>query len=437
MKASELNKRARSLADLPNSEFITYDDEKNSLNEAWRNIYAHITDNDDDYFIETKEYAMQDGVTDDAYTFEFELPTNMYKLRTVDYKDGDVWTTMDKFSLSERNRAGAPKYRFKADKLWIQSSRSWPTIKITYYPPPETIQLPDVKVAFNQDLSEVYSIWDEWAVKDSSTVIQGSETSITLYNENSTTPEVIYSGGTDISFPLYYKNNILFVDGNSLMKLKPDGSAIELVDDIDVSTYRPSIVRDVYYYVNIGQTETKSYNLKTGVVKTFDASLLYDCPYISVTGQRYYLSTNVYGITSLQKNGDVIVTAGVEMFSYPFFSVDQIIYRLDEDDNFTEWGEGSLGYNSTNHIITGTPENGSVNTIGNSDDTDIEYPLNIVPTIIAYSAAIDYTRKAQGDPTLIKTRLSELWMEMAETMRRDDYKPERVNNEYSNNLRGY
>jgi len=48
MKSSEIIARARSLADIANSKFITNSDEENALFEAYKDVYSKITDSSDD-----------------------------------------------------------------------------------------------------------------------------------------------------------------------------------------------------------------------------------------------------------------------------------------------------------------------------------------------------------------------------------------------------
>ena len=53
MTASSVIARGLSLADLQNSQFVTYQDQTNGLFEAYKDLYSSITANDDDYFINT------------------------------------------------------------------------------------------------------------------------------------------------------------------------------------------------------------------------------------------------------------------------------------------------------------------------------------------------------------------------------------------------
>jgi len=426
MKASKLNDRARSLADMPNADFITYEDELNSLNESWKDVYSKLTEQDEDYFILEKEYPVS---SDNKYL----LPSDMYKIRTVDVKMGDKYYIVNKFALSSRNNIGI-KYRISGKYLIITGNKSY-DVRITYYPPPEYLSLPDVSITYSQNLPTVNNIYENWAVVNSSKLIFTEDNICYEIEENDDTPNELFTQSSDITYPMYYKNSILFIEGGELKRRMSDGAISTLVDmasgGIAPDTYRPSLVRDTYYFTPVAETSMKSYDLIKGVINIFDTSQLYDSLYTSTIGDhRYYLSTNAYGITSLKMNSDTIVHQGVDMFSYPFFTVDDIIYRLNEDDTFNEWGKGTIGYNGKYSLITGDPFTGSITTIGNAKDSSIDYPLNIVPEIMSYSMALDYTRKAQGDPTLIKTRLGELWMRFEEVVKRDDYEAEVISGSY-------
>jgi len=422
MKASDINKRARSLADMPNADFITYEDELGSLNESWKDIYSKLTEQDEDYFIKEHEFEGTD----------YTLPSDMFKLRTVDIFMGDKWTIVNKVSLSSRNglRLG---YRISGKELIIVGNVNNNKIRITYYPPPEWMTLPDVSITYNTNLPTVNDLYSSWGVIDSSNILNTVNNSCYLIQENEDTPQELFSSAGDISHPLYYKNSILFIeDGEELKKRTSDNTIITLIDTasggISPNNYRPSIVKDKYYYVPIDESASKVLDLKTGVISVYDDSILYDSLFVNPIGdKRYYLTTDVYGLTSLKCNSTTLVHQGVEAFSYPFFTVDDVIYRLDENDNFTEWGSGSIGANGKTSLIVGDPFRGNIITIGNAQDSNFNYPLNIVPEIMSYSMALDYTRKAQGDPTLIKTRLGELWMRLEEVVKRDDYETEVIN----------
>jgi hypothetical protein len=65
-------------------------------------------------------------------------------------------------------------------------------------------------------------------------------------------------------------------------------------------------------------------------------------------------------------------------------------------------------------------------------DYDFSYLINIVPEIMSYRAAIDFKVKQGADVTQLSMRLKELWKRFDDTVRRNIYKRERVQNFYRN-----
>ena len=53
MLASEIIRRARSLADIANSDYISHEDETESLYESYKDVYSEILNQSDDYYLIT------------------------------------------------------------------------------------------------------------------------------------------------------------------------------------------------------------------------------------------------------------------------------------------------------------------------------------------------------------------------------------------------
>jgi hypothetical protein len=123
MLASEIVKRARSLADVPNSQFISYSDELESMWESYKDIYSKITDTSDDYFISQSILDTSTAVQLGINEWEIDMPSDMYKIRFVDFMDNGRWQNMDKFNTQSRNKSySRPMYRFRGNKLWVIGS---------------------------------------------------------------------------------------------------------------------------------------------------------------------------------------------------------------------------------------------------------------------------------------------------------------------------
>src|SRR5512134_228763 len=107
--------QARSIADLQNSKNITYADEVNLLNEAYREMYSRYTESSGDYYLEeylfTIDSSMVDPTQPNGTAYLVDLPEDFYKIRFLDFALGGNWYPADIFSSSQRNMVpNRPRY---------------------------------------------------------------------------------------------------------------------------------------------------------------------------------------------------------------------------------------------------------------------------------------------------------------------------------------
>ena len=161
--ASALIERARSLSDLVNSKFITYEDELSSLNESYRDIYSWLCNNSDDYFVKEFYTTIIQNDPNDPTIALVSLPDDFYKLRFIDYQYQGLWNRVRKYSTEARDSIpGSPQYRFYGKDLRIIGLNPYGAngrLRLTYYPPADVITLPEYAfeyctsvAAFNKSL---------------------------------------------------------------------------------------------------------------------------------------------------------------------------------------------------------------------------------------------------------------------------------------------
>src|SRR5208337_4621591 len=124
MTATDVRDRARSLADLPNALIISSDDEINSLNESWHDVYEFLEQNDDDYYLTettiTLTSAMISPTNMAAGEWWVPLPADFKSLRYLDYNTNGQWLSIYKAPLSSRNIGPSTvMYRIRGSYLWI------------------------------------------------------------------------------------------------------------------------------------------------------------------------------------------------------------------------------------------------------------------------------------------------------------------------------
>ena len=148
MTVAEVRARARDLADVQDARWLSTTYEYNSLNESYRDIYEAISQTNEDYFLTPLVYTWSQGTksANSNNEYFFTLPSDFYKVRTVDFKVAGRWIDMARFTLRQRDGAGAdPLYRTQNKTLWIivpPSNWTGADIRIYYYPTPKTFVSP-------------------------------------------------------------------------------------------------------------------------------------------------------------------------------------------------------------------------------------------------------------------------------------------------------
>ena len=157
MLASEIILRARHVADLPSSLFIDHNNELASLNESWKDIYAALLENDDDYYLSETTLTLSSlyAVAGTTNEYLLPLPSDCSRIRYVDYSGTMDWLPMLKFNLSMKdNQPASPYYRIKGAYLWVIGASVPSTglsVKIGYYPKQATITCPQSPLDFGAE----------------------------------------------------------------------------------------------------------------------------------------------------------------------------------------------------------------------------------------------------------------------------------------------
>jgi hypothetical protein len=108
-----------------------------------------------------------------------------------------------------------------------------------------------------------------------------------------------------------------------------------------------------------------------------------------------------------------------------------------EDDVIVAEDVGSIGNSLGPWVgVTGFNEP-DVYALSLLEDTDLSYPTNSIPEILAYQCAMDYKAKQRApdnEIAILKMRRDELRVTLAKSAKRDEYNVEKIRNKYS---RGY
>lgn len=163
---STLRTRAKQLADMESSSFVTDAEWLSYINESLSELHDLIVTKYENYLIKTNDFTLVDGT--ESYT----LPSDFYKAMGCDFVDGDIRYTLSRHKFRERNlyreayvqsglAAVGPyyEYRLQGNNIIFIPEPGTGTIRL-YYIPVVT------ELAIDADEVDVAYItgWDELVV---------------------------------------------------------------------------------------------------------------------------------------------------------------------------------------------------------------------------------------------------------------------------------
>lgn len=166
---AELRQQVRQRADVENSNFVS-DAELNAyINSSYKELYDLLVATFEDYYtLDPVEFTLSGS------TYTYDLPTNFYKLRGLDYKEssgGSDWWTVRPFVFTERNRVNNTfignvyawdqrSYRIVGDKLYIYPQENAKGTYRIWYVPRAT------ELAADTDTLDGVNGWEEYVIVD-------------------------------------------------------------------------------------------------------------------------------------------------------------------------------------------------------------------------------------------------------------------------------
>ncbi len=438
--STSLIARARSLADLPNTTFITHDDEINSLNEAYRSGYTILTENNDDYYVTTLAYIIDAGTLTLNNIYSVDLPDDFFALRLVSYNDNGRWQNMPKFSMSQFNADfSRPMYRIQGNKLLVKQSPNifLPNIQIQYYPKPSTLYKPKPALTYlltQLDVSGVSNPFSYTAnagtVDETDYLVYVQAKSIKVASvKNGTTTTLLAAGAPVIGKVAYFGGFLYYISATSIYKATTDfltlGSPTLVSGADNVTSFSLSGTCLIY---NNGSA-IKSLDLITGAVNTTTGITTGTTQWITMDNGATFrwiesglIDGTIFAADYLYKHGEqILFVKGFNLFEL----VDDATSSLIRTDVYSPYGSGEIvaGY-------LGSAGKYPVTALSVDPDTVIDYPANMFWEYISYLAAIDFKMKQNADATMLVGKLVELKATLTESLDRDEYAVARINNYY-------
>ena len=414
--ASDIVRRAMSLADIENSDFITFSDKISLLNEAYQTLYQKSLNKDVNAFvryINTRDKVIQ-------------LPRDFYQLKAVTLgRDKDVKVILRRPANASFNTLS---YDMANNTLQINGETSGGTICVEYFPVPTTLTFPNVTK--NLELQNVLDMHKD------------------IYLEQDDTGVYIKTlGDTD------YVKKVEFVTPPSV-----DIPKLLIHMEDDFITFSDSVTQYLFDLNTEQVTETNLpvviYNHKTYLYDSTSKKLLIPSINVAVEDLEIDLHNCTISVLSEDKtkyvgqnyNGGLFINGTHQDFSASkmFYWNDLVylsngsallaIYHFDRD--FTEntlldeavisivgiddnTGYGYLGKRLNNYSL-----------VSFFDDTQLNFPNNTYFVFMSYLLAFAFKAKQGSDTSQLAMQLERAEETFYDTLARDDWNPTRITNVY-------
>lgn len=410
-KASDIVKRAKDIADLRGTDFVTYSENISLLNECWTEIYNKLINSNDKTFL--KEIELFKG--------ENELPEDFYILEALTDIRGQPIT---KFTVGMY--PSQQYYELINNKLVLNNIQY---AKLYYYPIPDTITLRQdtytTGLSTNLDWKKNYQYLPFFYQKETGKLFTRGGY-VLLKDDNFSTATASYitdPEGTGSFVFVDRSGDATYVDKTlSKFDVEIDGIKISVTGLARTLTnviYHSLDEDDVWfmdgknYFVKFASTENLIKYLKkeTGI---YDIELtdndtwkipVGDGHVFSIDKNYYYLDGNIIERNTF-KSGLVDTT----------FYTSKFLAGYCYDVNF-ETGYGAF-INNYNTIYGVLP------------DTELNFPNNIYYTLLSYKLAYAYACKQSKDTSFIEAQLQNAWEIFYNSKQRDGFGTSSIINVY-------
>lgn len=394
--AKDLIEQAQMLADLQNSDFISWKENMMFLDNAWADLYQQIINHGDKSFMKTFSFE------GDSY----ELPRDFYQLHYVCYNDG--LNSIPIARKSKTSLTGGPFYDLVGDEIIIYNRiGGLRNIEVSYFPVRDSITYASDDQRVNAidgtiidvcDKNVFYTKNSQYFIRD---IINGTETS-----DGDSNSFMLTDGGiiSDTAKPYFKKDNKAYYTewSNGILSLKKkNGQTIHTVEVATNPNFPTKKInafyKDQLVYVRDGNLE--SFDLETGTVETIVEGLISD--------KVYSFKDDLYWETN-----DGIIVNGEVLVSTTHYDTYHGIMKEDE-----KTGYGLL----VDNLVIKSVYN----------DTPLLFPNNVYYNYLAYKLATYYKIKQGSDPSGMMVAAESALNTFYNTILKDTNEYVRISNVYA------
>lgn len=407
--SSDIIKRATQIADLENSDFISFNEKIALLNESYVALYQKLINKGDNAFL--RYINTNKSIID--------LPPDFYQLKAVLLNNNGYLQPIKRRPQNQNDKDLS--YEIINNTLKINGHYSGGSISIEYYPTPVTLTFPSEKLSIPFD--NVLAMHNDWIITGIYNNVELTGLMLNNLNDNSinvelngnklihvaddyvvtkddkyylfnlktgkTTETVYIPASFKSRMFLYNDSKLLMVENNSiayndLPAIKDKVDLIMFSDDLKHFIYKTDKVKIDDKEIELKQNPKHFYQKNESVIITTDSNYVVDVNY----------------------NGDY----------QEIIKNDCIIDVIKFDDNT---GYGYLTQELNGYYVTSF-----------FDDTELNFPNQMYFTLMAYLLAISFKIKQGSDISGLQLSYEKAEETFYDTLSNDDWNYTRITNVY-------
>lgn len=406
-KSSDIIRKAEQLADLTNTDFITWDEKVSLLNDAYTMLYQKLVNIGDGSFV--KPFV--------AFRGENILPKDFWQIRSVNLVQNKIVTPVKRRASSENYSSLSYEVRF--DRLYINGEYNNGEIEVEYWSKPRTLTYKPNPVTLTPELENrpVMTVHNEMFFTKSSPMIYWYDC------KTETTGQANVEG--DATFILPCDEQALVTVGSTNKIVTYDGTVTTL-SGIPFITESGAIGSIVDGKGKINNHTIFDWDYDTEGVSLVVCNDSFD--------DFFYVKYDL-----LFHNGDQVI------INDDLITANSIMYV---NGNCWYYKTNEVGYVDENdelHIVSVKPNCKGINkidcntgygyTIGTTvypwvEDTVLDFPNSMYFTIMSYMLALQFKIKQGADSSGLMTELQTLEHTFYDTLSQDANEPIRIKNVY-------
>lgn len=374
-KVSDIVKAAKQIADLENSDFISWNENIRLLNEAWTAVHQKLINKGDMAFVDEMDIGKEQPLPENFYQVlsildNYNIPVPRY---SIGMNDSQIW------------------YKIINNKLILNGLQS---AKLTYFTKPQFLTYPADTIVDALPLSEGevikfacdnYALTNKnvWDIKEATIVRAATETDVYVDAYGRT-----YSANEK---PIFYPDGRCFKLTST--ECTDANCKVAYSDDIENITFD-----GVYYSVRYSSTGNinvfeQGNSTNIGTLEGFSSNIYFN------NNHKFYIKDNVVFIDD------------IPMYDASIYN--NKVYMLKIDLNT---GYGLLTNN--NKILS------------IAVDTELNLPNNLYYNVLAYMLAFSYCCKQGKDATYVSAQLNSNTELLYDTLTNDAFSQMKITNIY-------